>query len=240
MKKVSQTVIVANAFYTIANTSGKVVEGAAGETNGGAVQLGVYTHKETQEWAFLRVGEGVYRIKNRGTGKMLDLMMGGSADGTWLHQWEDANCSSQMWIVEPSNDGRVKLHSQLAAGKCVDVVGMSSEAGARLQIWQDVNGENQLWTIREAAEKKPRAAKAEKAVKAPAKKADKPARAAKKAAPKAKPAVKAEAKPAVKAEAKPAVKAEAKPAVKAEAKPAVKAEAKPAVKAEKKAPAGKK
>ena len=200
MKKVAQTMIVADAFYTIANASGKVVEGAEGETNGGAVQLAVYAHKPNQEWAFLRVGEGVYRVRNRGTGKMLDLMMGGSADGTWLHQWEDANCSSQMWIVEPSNDGRVKLHSQLAAGKCVDVVGMSSEAGARLQIWQDVNGENQLWKISEAAEKKVRAAKA--AEKAPKTETttEKTARAAKPVA-KAVKAPKAEAKPAVKAEA---------------------------------------
>lgn len=173
MKKVAQTVIVADRFYMIANASGKVIEGVEGEANGAAIQLGVYARKPNQEWSFIRVGEGVYRIKNRGTGKMMDLMMGGSADGTWLHQWEDANGSSQMWIVEPTNDGQVKIKAQLAPAKCVDVVNMSTEAGARLQIWQDVNGENQLWKITEVTEKKPRARKAAAEAETPAAEAPK-------------------------------------------------------------------
>ncbi|MCI2047147.1 MAG: RICIN domain-containing protein [Faecalibacterium sp.] len=211
MKKVAQTLIVADSYYTIANASGKVMEGMDSKENGAAVKLGNDAHKPTQEWSFLRVGEGVYRIRNRGTGKMLDLMMGGTADGTWLHQWEDANCSSQMWIVEPTNDGRVKLRAQMASGKCIDVVGMSSEAGARLQIWQDVNGENQLWKISPAVEKKAHAYAPKagvKAEKAPVKAETK------------KPAVKEEAKaPAVKEltpEKTPAAAAKA-PAAKAEA-----------------------
>lgn len=191
MKKMAQTILTAEQYYTIANTSGKVIEGVESKENGAAVQLANYTHSENQQWAFVRMGEGVYRIQNRGTGKMLDLMMGGTADGTWLHQWEDANGSSQMWIVEPTNDGRVKIKTQLAPAKCVDVVGMSSETGARLQIWQDVNGDNQLWKISEAAEKKTRAPRkaAEKAPKAAAKTAKptaKKATSAAKATPKAK------------------------------------------------------
>lgn len=163
MRKIAQTVIAAEKYYTITGTSGRVVEAAEPAENGAAVQLGNYAHKPSQEWAFLRVGEGVYRIQNRGTGKMLDLTLNGTANGTWLHQWEDVNSSSQMWIVEPTNDGRVKLKAQLANTRCLDTVGMSSEVGARLQIWEDVNGENQLWTLAEAVEKKPRARKAEKA-----------------------------------------------------------------------------
>lgn len=239
MKKVAQTVIAADQFYTLANAAGKVIEAAEGQANGGAIQLGVYDHKASQEWAFIRVGEGVYRIKNRGTGKMMDLMMGGSADGTWLHQWEDANSSSQMWIVENTSDGRVKIKAQLAPAKCVDVVNMSTESGARLQIWQDVNGENQLWKISEVAEKKTRAAKAAPAAeKAEAKaevKVEAPKTETKKAAPKA------EEKPAAAVKAAPKAETKKAAAPKAEAKKpapaAVKAEA---PKAETKKPAAKK
>lgn len=163
MKKIAQTVIEAGKYYTIAGASGRVVEAAEPAENGAAVQLGNYSHKPSQEWAFVRVGEGVYRIQNRGTGKMLDLTLNGTANGTWLHQWEDVNSSSQMWVVEPTNDGRVKLKAQLANTRCLDTVGMSSEVGARLQIWEDVNGENQLWILAEAVEKKTRARKAGKA-----------------------------------------------------------------------------
>ncbi len=193
MKKVAQTMILADCYYTIANMSGKVLEGVAGSENGAAIQLATYNKADNQEWSFLRMGEGVYRIKNRGTGKMMDLMMNGTADGTWLHQWQDVNGSSQLWIVEAGNDGTVKIKTQLAPTKCVDVVGMSNEDGARIQIWQDVNGENQKWTINEVKERKAAEKKETAEKKAPAKKA-----AAKKAAP-AKKAVEVEEKAAVEA-----------------------------------------
>ena len=94
---------------------------------------------------------GVYRVQNRFTGKMMDLDMGGVSDGTRVHQWEGAPASSQLWVVEPSNDGRVKIKSNLA-GKLLDA-GMSAVNGTPLQIWADVNGENQYWTINEVTRK---------------------------------------------------------------------------------------
>lgn len=93
----------------------------------------------------------VYRIQNRFTGKMMDLDMGGVSDGTRVHQWEGAQASSQLWVVEPINDGRVKIKSNLA-GKLLDP-GMATENGTVLQIWADVNGDNQFWTINEVTRK---------------------------------------------------------------------------------------
>ncbi len=159
MKKIAQTMIVADCYYTIANANGKVIEAVEGMENGGAIQLATSTKAENQQWMFLRMGEGVYRIQNRGTGKMMDLMMNGTVDGTWLHQWEDVNGSSQLWIVEAVNDGTVKIKAQLAPTKCIDVVGMSNEDGAHIQIWEDVNGDNQKWTIDEVKERKAAAKK---------------------------------------------------------------------------------
>ena len=45
----------------------------------------------------MREGDGVYRIRNRASGKLIDLMMTGTANGTWLHLWEDVGGTSQMW-----------------------------------------------------------------------------------------------------------------------------------------------
>ena len=112
-----------------------------------SIQLWDYAGEEWQQWAFVRAGEGVYRIRNRFTGKMLDLIAGGVVDGTWLHQWEGTSGSSQLWVLENTGDGRVKIKSNLS-GKCLDVVGMSQDNGARLQIWQDVNGDCLLYTSR--------------------------------------------------------------------------------------------
>ena len=228
MKTVAQTVIEADRFYTIAARTGSVIEAAASAKNEETVRLGKYDHKPEQEWAFIRVGDGVYRIRNRASGKLLDLMMTGTANGTWLHLWEDVGGTSQMWAVEPTPAGTVRLRSSWASGKCIDTVGMGVSDGAQLQIWQETAGEDQLWTISEVKDR----ASAKHAAKK-----DEPAAAPveEKAEVKAEP-VKTEEKPA---EAAPAVEEPKAEPAKTEAKPAEKA-APAAVKAPVKKPAGRK
>ena len=147
MKTVAQTVIEADRFYTIAARTGSVIEAVESAKNEGSIRLGKYDHKPEQEWSFVRVGDGVYRIRNRASGKLIDLMMTGTANGTWLHLWEDVGGTSQMWTVEPTPAGTVRLRSSWASGKCIDTVGMGVADGAQLQIWQETAGEDQLWTI---------------------------------------------------------------------------------------------
>ena len=164
MKSVAQTVIEADRFYTIAAHTGNVIQAVEGSKDGGTVRLGKYDHKPEQEWSFVREGDGVYRIRNRASGKLLDLTMTGTANGTWLHLWEDVGGTSQMWKVEHTPEGTVRLRSSWAGGKCVDTVGMGAEVGAVLQIWQEVpGGGDQLWTISEVKDRVKRAAKVEEA-----------------------------------------------------------------------------
>lgn len=249
MKTVAQTVIEADRFYTIAARTGSVIEAVASTKNEETVRLGKYDHKPEQEWAFIRVGDGVYRIRNRASGKLLDLMMTGTANGTWLHLWEDVGGTSQMWTVEPTPAGTVRLRSSWASGKCIDTVGMGVADGAQLQIWQETAGEDQLWTISEVKDRASakRAAKKDEPAAAPieekveVKAEEKPVEATPVVeAPKAE-EVKAEEKSAEAAPAVEAPKAEevkAEPA-KTEAKPAEKA-APAAVKAPVKKPAARK
>ena len=99
MKSVAQTVIEADRFYTIVAHTGNVIQAVEGSRDGGTVRLGKYEHKPEQEWSFIRVGDGVYRIRNRASGKLLDLTMTGTVNGTWLQLWEDVGGTSQMWTV---------------------------------------------------------------------------------------------------------------------------------------------
>ena len=213
MKTVAQTVIEADRFYTIAAHTGNVIQAVEASKDGGTVRLGKYDHKPEQEWSFVRVGEGVYRIRNRASGKLLDLTMTGTANGTWLHLWEDVGGTSQMWELCPTPEGTVRLRSSWAGGKCVDTVGMGAEAGAVLQIWQEVPGADQLWTI---AEVKDRAKPAAEAV-APAEEKKAPVK--KPAARKPRTTKKAAAEPAVTAQpaAEKAEEPKTEPAAKAEA-----------------------
>ena len=114
MKSVAQTVIEADRFYTIAAHTGNVIQAVEGSKDGGTVRLGKYDHKPEQEWSFVREGDGVYRIRNRASGKLLDLTMTGTANGTWLHLWEDVGGTSQMWKVEHTPEGTVRLRSSWA------------------------------------------------------------------------------------------------------------------------------
>ena len=235
MKTVAQTVIEADHFYTIAAHTGNVIQAVEGTKEAGTVRLGKYEHKPEQEWSFIRVGDGVYRIRNRASGKLLDLTMTGTANGTWLHLWEDVGGTSQMWTVQPTPEGTVRLRSSWAGGKCVDTVGMGAAVGTVLQIWQEVSGaDDQLWTIAEVKERAKRAAKKaeEPAVEAAAEAAP----AAEKAPAKSKPrttqkaaAAKAEAAEEGKAETAAPAEKPAKPARKTAAK---KTAAKAAEKAE--------
>ena len=212
MKTVAQTVIEADRFYTIAAHTGNVIQAVEASKDGGTVRLGKYDHKPEQEWSFVRVGEGVYRIRNRASGKLLDLTMTGT---------------SQMWELCPTPEGTVRLRSSWAGGKCVDTVGMGAEAGAVLQIWQEVPGADQLWTIAEVKDRAKRTAKktAEPAVEAaPAAEAVAPAE--EKKAPVKKPAAR-KPRTTKKAVAEPAVTAQpaAEKAEEPKAEPAAKAEA---------------
>ena len=257
MKSVAQTVIEADRFYTIAAHTGNVIQAVEGSKDGGTVRLGKYDHKPEQEWSFVREGDGVYRIRNRASGKLLDLTMTGTANGTWLHLWEDVGGTSQMWELCPTPEGTVRLRSSWAGGKCVDTVGMGAEAGAVLQIWQEVpGGGDQLWVISEVKDRVKRAAKVEEApapaAETTAAQAKETTSAQKPAARKPRTAKKVEEKPAaptakaaepVKAEkpaAKKAAKAKAEPAAPAaevKAAPAVETKTETAVPATKAAPA---
>ena len=232
MKTVAQTVIEADRFYTIAAHTGNVIQAVEASKDGGTVRLGKYDHKPEQEWSFVRVGEGVYRIRNRASGKLLDLTMTGTANGTWLHLWEDVGGTSQMWKMEPTPAGTVRLRSMWAAGKCIDTVGMGTADGAVLQIWQETAGEDQLWTISEVkdrakhapkAEEKPAEVKAEAAAPAEEKPAEEKAAPAVKKTTRKPAAKKIAAKTAAKSAAAKAEAAPAKPEEKpAEAAPAAK------------------
>ena len=86
-QKMTQTVIEAGKFYTISAANGKVMEVADfNMDNGAKIQLWDNANVEWQQWGFVAAGDGVYRLKNRFTGKMLDLNMGGVSDGTNLSQ----------------------------------------------------------------------------------------------------------------------------------------------------------
>ena len=192
----------------IVNRRSKKALQATGLDNGQVVEQAAATGADNQLWTIVEA-EGGVKLFNKANGKVLDVMQGGTADGTWAQTWEDVGGESQLWTVENVTPTYKKLIHVLS-GKALDIVDMSDEDGAPAQIWESVDGEGQQWKLVSSAPKA-----ATKTVKKPAAKEEKPAPVKEeKAAP-----AKAEKAPAKKPAAKkaPAPKAE-QPAEKAPAK----------------------
>ena len=147
MARTSQVILLENEFYIIKAPNGKVLEVKNFNTENGAfIQLWDYAGHPWQQWKFVDAGDGCWRIQNRFTGKMIDLVYGGVVEGTWLHQWSRTSGLSQCWALEPTRSGRTRIRSVLA-NKYIDLVGMNTANGAQAQIWPEVPGGNQEWNL---------------------------------------------------------------------------------------------
>ena len=190
----------------IVNRRSKKALQATGLDNGQVVEQAAATGADNQLWTIVEA-EGGVKLFNKANGKVLDVMQGGTADGTWVQTWEDVGGESQLWTVENVTPTYKKLIHVLS-GKALDIVDMSDEDGAPAQIWESVDGEGQQWKLVSSAPKAAtKTVKKPAAKKVPAAKEEKPAPAKAEKAPAKKPAAKKA--PAPKAE-QPAEKAPAK------------------------------
>lgn len=119
MRKSAQTVIRPDAYYTIAAANGRVLEVADFNTeNGASVRLWSYEGQPWQQWQFVEAGDGEYRIRNRFTGKVMDLAMSGVCNGTWVHHFFTclnffSNCRN-LPLTNPFPDGKVTIGANSA------------------------------------------------------------------------------------------------------------------------------
>lgn len=209
--------------------SGKALQ-ATGLDNGLAVKQADINKSDAQMWTMLKTDEGV-KFVNKAASKVLDVMLGGTENGTWAQTWDDVDGDTQFWTVSGTTYKKIV---NCASGKTLDIMDMSDDEGAPAQIWEDVGGENQQWKFVPLAAKTTvtRSAKKPAAAKAPAKKtaaktvkADAAAVPGEKAA-KTSPRKTAAKKPAVKKPAEPKAPVKAAAAAKKAAKTEMKAEVK--------------
>ena len=186
MKSVAQTIIEADRFYTIAAKTGSVIQAVESVKDGGNIRLGKYERKPEQEWAFVREGDGVYRIRNWAAGKCIDTVGMGTADGAVLQIWQETAGEDQLWTISEVKD-RAK-HAPKAEEKPAEVKAEAAAPAEEKPVEEKAAPAAKKTTRKPAAKKtaaktaaKSAAAKAEAA---PAKAEEKPAE----AAPAAKPA----------------------------------------------------
>lgn len=139
-------------YQVVAQHSGKCLDAKTGPNypngfpfNGTNVRQWVCTGRPNQQWQLIRLANGYHLLKNRGTGKCLDVEASLPYDGSNVHQWTcDASARNQQWrlLYLGSN-----FHELLArhSNKALDVEDGSTANGADVYQWRYVNGRNQHW-----------------------------------------------------------------------------------------------
>jgi hypothetical protein len=90
--------------------------------------------------------DGRYRLANRKSNKVVDLVNGATADGTDAIQWGWNAGNDQKWDLVHLGNGQYKL-TGVASGKLLEVAGASTADGAVVQIWPSNNNNCQKWTL---------------------------------------------------------------------------------------------
>ncbi|MEL6251218.1 MAG: RICIN domain-containing protein [Bacteroidota bacterium] len=93
-----------------------------------------------------RIPNGVYKVANVHSGKVVDVSHISQSNGANIHQFQFLNGVNQKWRV--INWGASKFTFQaLHSNKCMDVAGWSTAEGANVHQWDCHFGNNQLWYI---------------------------------------------------------------------------------------------
>jgi hypothetical protein len=136
--------------YAIANTTAYRFYRLDVTANNGATGVAV---AELGLWSDTgrTLPDGRYVIASRKSNKVVDLVNGGTADGTDAIQWGWNGGNDQKWDLVHLGGGQYKL-TGVASGKLLEVTNASGSNGAIIQIWPSNNNNCQKWTITPAGD----------------------------------------------------------------------------------------
>lgn len=99
-----------------------------------------------QVWELVPLGDKKYGLKNKNSGKCLDVRYGEVANGTPLIQFGCHYGGAQQWVFVQGDNNTLGLASALT-GKFADVTGWQTGNGAGISQYDGTGGANQRWTI---------------------------------------------------------------------------------------------
>lgn len=87
-----------------------------------------------------------YLVKNRKSGKVLDIQNASSANGANAHQWSQHSGSNQRWTISHVGNGNYEFINQ-NSGSALHVAGGSTQDGGNVVQWIDNNLNHQRWKV---------------------------------------------------------------------------------------------
>ncbi|WP_203901192.1 pectate lyase family protein [Virgisporangium aliadipatigenens] len=133
------------AYYQFVNVnSGLAVEGNTSTV----LQQPVNGSSTTQQFQFLDMGSGYYRLKSRSSGRVVEVAGGSTADGATVQMAAGGGSSAyqqQFQVLDSATD--VVRFRNRSSGKVLDAWEWSTAAGSRISQFGDLNGANQQFRL---------------------------------------------------------------------------------------------
>ncbi|MFC1994318.1 RICIN domain-containing protein [Chloroflexota bacterium] len=133
-------------YYQITSVnSGKCID-SSGYADGDNIHQWTYFGFQNQQWVFEHVGGGYYRIVNRYSEKVLDVLSYSKEDKANVIQWHWHDTDNEKWRLHLLQGGKYKIINK-NSGKVLDVLSYSKINGGNIiqYHWQNTN--NQKWQI---------------------------------------------------------------------------------------------
>jgi|GEM_PF-740037 len=137
------------AFFLQNRNSGLFMDVAGGEgsmADGANVQQWNTAATNNQLFDFTHLGDGIYSIAARHSGKVLDVDAAKRDNGANVQQWQNFGSVNQQFIVYPTGDGYYKLIPRFS-GKVVEVAGASTALEGNVQQWDNNNQTCGQWKL---------------------------------------------------------------------------------------------
>ncbi|MEV6342605.1 family 43 glycosylhydrolase [Actinoplanes sp. NPDC051851] len=87
-----------------------------------------------------------YRIINQNSGKLLDAVNCGTANGTTIQQYSDLSNNCQKWTFTKSTSGYYRI-TNVNSGTKLDSVNCGTTNGTSIDLWADLSNVCQEWSV---------------------------------------------------------------------------------------------
>ena len=142
----SEFPLLDGGIYKIRNVNSGLVVDIPGGTSENSVGLQQWDDGGiAHEFRAIRKDDG-YVFQSVQNGKVWDIYMGYTAEGTNLTQYDYNDSSAQHYKLINRGNGRYSIHPA-CSNLALDVYERSTENGGRIQQFTYHGGENQLWTF---------------------------------------------------------------------------------------------
>lgn len=128
------------------------VRGGPQAVNDGApIEQWHCTGATNQSWTLQDMGSGRFRLVAQNSGKCVETVAGGTANGTLLQQWTCNGTSRQLWTRQSTATPGVYLFVHADSNRCLDVPQSSMVEGELLIIYNCIANQNQHWAVNQTA-----------------------------------------------------------------------------------------